>query len=198
MLWFVGFVALFGMMVLYRYVYWRSDARHRFRVSRAGGPAVLRLPAGHHFLLGVLALLPGGLLAAMSLTANWAPGAERNGPILAFAVGVPAVIAAGFFFAQERRQRLLVDDAGLERVGVFRRRRIGWGDVVKVVYNPMNRWFLVSSAAGRLWVPVGLDGIGDFAALALSRLPRPVLAASPDAAEELRDLAAEKDAGVPA
>jgi hypothetical protein len=196
MLVFGGFAALLGMMVFYRYVYWRSDARHRFRVPRAGsGAAVLRLPPGHNLLLGVLAFLPGALLAAMSLTVRWGAGSEGSGPILAAAVGLPAAAAAAFLFAQEGRQRIVVDDAGIERTGVFRRRRLGWGEVARIVYNPMNRWFLVTAPARpRIWVAVGLDGIADFAEIALARLPRAVLAASPDAEEELRDLAAERDA----
>ena len=36
----------------------------------------------------------------------------------------------------------------------------------------------------------GLDGIAEFAELALARIPKPVLDANPDAVEGLRELAA--------
>jgi hypothetical protein len=189
----VGFAALAVILLLmlaYRWVYWRSQRNHRTHVAREGGAFVLRLPPGHNLLLGVLALAPGGVLAAMALTAKWSQGAESNGPILAIAAGVPAIAAAGFLFAMESRARIRVDDRGLERVGILRRRRVGWGEVARIVFNPLNNWFLVQGPGSRMWIPVGLDGISDFATLALARLPPEVLAASPEAKEELAELAA--------
>jgi hypothetical protein len=76
-------------------------------------------------------------------------------------------------------------------VGALRRIRVAWGEVVKLDYNAANRWFFLTARGGRrIYVAEALEGIADFAELALRQLPPPTLAASPDAAEALRDLAA--------
>ena len=186
----LGFAFLILLFVAYRWVSWRAAKLRRPRVGRPGGAAVLRMPPGHNLLLGVLALGPGGLLAAMSLTVQWKPGSEANGPILAAAVGLPTLAIASLLFAQEARQRIRVDDRGVERMGVFGSRRLSWEEVGGIAYNAQSRWFVLRGSAGRVWIAETLDGIVDFAEIALARLPRRVLDESPDARDELRDLVA--------
>ena len=90
----------------------------------------------------------------------------------------------------EARGRIRVDEFSIEKVGALRRRRAAWNEIVKITFNPMNSWFFLTLArGGRLYVVDGLEGIADFAEIALRRLPREVLTASPDAEEVLRDLA---------
>jgi hypothetical protein len=142
-------------------------------------------------MLGITALVPAALLGALTGRA-WTLG--ETGP-LGLAAGGAATLAAlsvaGYEFASALRKRLVVHDTGIELVGVFRRRLVGWGRVAKVAFNPVNHWFVVSVAGGwPLWLPADLAGMGDFAALALRRLPAPVLAAAdPVVREVLEELA---------
>jgi hypothetical protein len=163
------------------------------RGVRQDGMLVLRSPRHRFLVLGVLALLPTllvGLALAMPLLR-----AEAVNPFGAALVG--AVVLAGlgaslWLFASEWRARIRVDDAGLERVGVATRRRFGWADVAKIVYNPTGPWFFLTVADGsHQWLPENLEGICDLAQLALARLPPAVLQANPHAREALEELAAE-------
>jgi hypothetical protein len=110
---------------------------------------------------------------------------------LAAAAALAACAVSGYFFAGEVRKRIRVGEGGIERLGVFTRRRLAWGDVDKISYNPMGKsFFLVGRDGTRLWIYESFEGVGDFAELALRHLPPAVLAATPHVREELEDLAA--------
>ncbi len=194
----LGLVALTALMLWGRFLFRRPRSPRPLRVERAGGAAILRLPAGRNALLGGLALAPAALLGALAVAAARASSSGPAGLALTAALALAGLAVSGYFFAAEARQRVRVDDFAIERVGVFTRRRVPWTDVTRIASNPVNRWFFLTAKGGaRLWVPEALVGIGDFAETALRRLPPGVLSASPEAREALEDLAAAPRGGIP-
>ena len=189
----IGFVAVgLVMLVIPISLAW-SGTRRKIRVGRAGGVAVLRMPRGHWAILGVLAFLPGAAITGLAIASEWAPGAQVGRWILAGIFGAEALIAGGYLFGLEIRGRLCFSDTTIEKVGVFGRVTARWTDVVKLTFNPSSNWFFLTLAGGRrVYVTEGTNGLGDFAELALAHLPRPVLAASPEAVEALEDAAGMK------
>ena len=186
---FIGFAVLVAIMLAIPLLLAWSAGRRRVRVGRSRGTVELRMPRGHYAILASIAILPCFGFAGTALAAAWAPGAEWNGPILALFMGGLGVAGGGYLLALELRYRIRVDEVAVEKTGAFRRRRAGWNEVAKVTHNPVNRWFFLTLASGqRVYVSEGMDGIADFAELALAHLPPAVLAASPDAEEALRDL----------
>jgi hypothetical protein len=182
-------VLMFGGPWLVRRVRQRASPAH---VPPSDGHIVLRPPRRNAVMLGITALIPTALLG--SLTArSWQLG--RTGPA-GLAAGVVATLlvlaVAVYQFAYAFRAHLLVHDTGIERVGVFRRRLVGWKRIAKIAFNPANHWFVVTVAGGsHMWLPADLAGMGDFAVVALRRIPPPVLqAADPVVREVLEELAA--------
>jgi hypothetical protein len=171
----------------------RRSTRRRLHALPAAGVLVLRPPRGIGLLVSLTTLLPAVLFGAVGARA-WAIG--RAGPLGV----VPAVCAAVVTLAVSLhqlalalRQRLLVDDWGIERVGVATRRYVRWAEVARVAYNPFHHWFFVTtSGRAHLWVPEELSGIGEFAARALKRLPAAALREDPDARQVLELLAASR------
>lgn len=166
-----------------------SGSRRKLRVARPGGVAVLRMPRGHNAILASLAIAPCFLFASIALMVDWQKGAEANGPVLAAFMGLLGAVGGGYLLLLERRGCLRLDESGFERVGAIRRTRARWSDVVRLTYNPVNAWFFLTLRSGtRIYVNTALSGVVDFAELALRHLPDAVLAASPDAAQELREI----------
>ncbi len=181
-------VALLLLVGVHLLLAW-FDSRRRIRVGRVGGIAVLRLSRGRNAVLGALALVPALLFAALPFAMR---ASGVGGLVLANFVTLAAFGVSGYFFAAEVRKRIRVDDAAIERIGVFTRRRLAWGDVEKIAYNPTSRWFFIVGRNGaRIWIYEAFEGIGDFAEVALRNLPPAVLAAGLYVREELEDLAAE-------
>jgi len=186
-------VALGLLVVIAPRLLRRARPRAHAHVPRVGGVLVMRMPRRYGIALGVSALVPAAVLGGIALRALTGPreGTGTLGVIATFAATLAALAVAAHQFAAAFRGRFLVDEFGLSRVGVLTRRRIRWGEVAKVVFNPVNRWFFITAADGtHLWVPVDTHGIGDFAAVALARLPRAALAADENARDALEDLAA--------
>jgi predicted permease len=180
----IALVLLVGVQLLLTWL----ASRRRVRVGRIGGIAVLRLARGRNAVLGMLALGPAVMLGVLPLAMH-----ERGAFGLAFssAIALAAFAVSGYFFVAEARKRIRIDDFGMERIGVFTRRRVAWRDVEKIAYNPTGRWFFVLGKDGtRVWVYESYEGVGDFAELALRSVPPAVLAAQPYVREELEDLAA--------
>jgi len=185
----IGLAAIVSLMVLTPMLLARIASRRKPRLGRAGGTVTLRMPRGHWAVLGTLAAVPCAAFSALAFLAEWRPGAESNGLVLGTLMGLLGLVGAGTLYLFEARGRLVLDDAGLTRVGPLRQVRAAWADVRKLTYNPVNNWFFLTLASGhRVYVTEGLEGIVDFAELALARLPPAVLAASPEAAAELREL----------
>ncbi len=181
-------VALLLLVGVHFLLSWLAS-RRRVRIGRAGGVAVLRQARGRNAVLGALALGPALLFAVLPFAMRESgPG----GRILATATTLVALAVSGYFFAAEARKRVRVDEAAIDRIGVFTHRRLPWSDVAKIAYNPTSRWFFVVGRDGtRIWIYESFEGVGDFAELALSRLPPAVLAADASVREELAELAAE-------
>jgi PH (Pleckstrin Homology) domain-containing protein len=135
--------------------------------------------------------MPALVFGAFAVRA-WLSG--RTGTGGRIAVLVPTVLTLGLSvhqFLSAFRQRIVVHLAGFQRVGVATRRELRWDDVVSVAYNPFHRWFFLTTSDGaHVWISEELAGIGDFAAVALRRLPRRALDGDPAAREELEELAA--------
>jgi hypothetical protein len=177
-------VLLLGITVLLQWL----SSRRRVRVGRSGGVAVLRLATGRNAILGVLALLPGLMLAALPFAMRERAAAQVA---LAALAALLAFAFAAYFFASEFRARVRVGDGDIERVGVLGRRRLAWGDVQKITYNPTTKsFFLLGKDGTRLWIYESFEGIGDFAELALRNLPPALLAGEAYVREELEELAA--------
>ena len=104
-----------------------------------------------------------------------------------------AALVAGWRFlmllAAEFRQKLRVDGQQPESVFVLTSLKFRWSEVERIHWNPGARWFFLVAAGAWLWVPIDVDGIGDFAELALAALPPAVLGASLETRRELEELA---------
>ena len=97
---------------------------------------------------------------------------------------------AAYQFAYAFRARLIVHDTGIERIGVSRRRLIGWGSIAKIAFNPAQHWFFMTVSDGsHLWLPADITGMPEFAQIAVRRLPPAVLQADPVVREVLDELA---------
>jgi hypothetical protein len=177
----------FGGRALFRHMNTREGRPH---VARGAGPVLLRRSRKLGALLALGALAPAGLIAYIAVQA-WEAGPEARagalaGTALAALVGAFAVLELVAAF----RRHVAVSEEGLLRVGVFTRRRVAWGDVVRLAYNPGRRWFFLTTRDRRhLWLEVDVDGMGDFAAIALERLAPQTLSAEPMAEEALELLA---------
>lgn len=155
-----------------------------------GGPLVIRAPRRNAIMFGITALIPAVLLGSLTLT--WWRLGHVGGPGLVAGAAASALIAgfAVFQFAHAGRARLVVHDTGIERIGVFRRRLVGWGTIVKIGFNPAHHWFFVTLAdRSHLWLPADVPGMPEFAVIARRRLPSAVLEADPLVREVLDDLA---------
>ena len=193
-------VILFGGRYLLRPR--RSGAVAR-DVPRVDGALVLRPPRRNAVMLGITALLPAGVLGSLTFR-TWNLG--RTG-LAGLLVGIVATLlavgVAAYQFAHAARACVVVHDTGLERVGVFRRRLVGWVNVSKIAFNPANHWFFVTVNDGsHLWLPADVPGMDEFARIALRRLSPAVLRADPVAREvfdELADIAraAQRGGGEP-
>lgn len=187
----IGFAAMAAVMLGVPLVLGRSARRRRLRVGTSGGAVVMRMPRGHNAILGAMAVVPSAAFAVLALSVEWQPGSEANGWALAGFMGLLGGLAGGYLFALEARGCIRLDERSIEKVGALRSTRAPWSDVEKLSFNQVNRWFFLTLKGGaKIYVAEGLEGIADFAEMALRCLPPAVLAASPDVAEELRELAA--------
>jgi hypothetical protein len=187
---FLGFAAVVLVMLLIPVLLAWAGSRRRLHVKPVSGTLVLRMPRGYYAILASIAVLPCAAFVGVAVVATWAPGSAWNGWVLGGFMGGLGLLAGGYLLALELRGRIQLTEGAIEKVGAFTRRRATWEEVAKLTFNPVSNWFFLTLRSGRrLYVVEGLDGIADFAALALRRLPPPVLAESPDAAEALRDLA---------
>lgn len=162
------------------------------RVPPSDGHIVLQPPRRNAVMLGITALIPAALLGSLTLR-SWQAGATGPAGLAGGVVATLLVLAVAVYqFAYAFRAHLLVHDTGIERVGTFSRRLVGWKGITKIAFNPANHWFVMTVAGGaHLWLPADLAGMGDFADVALRRLPSPVLqAADPVVREVLEELAA--------
>jgi hypothetical protein len=182
----LGLVLLLGTL-LFRRV--RTPGRPH--VPMSGGVLVMRVPKRNGILLGVCALFPAAVLAAVATRALDSRSGGRLGAVATVLATAAALAVALHQFVSAFRSRFVVDEFGLSRVGVLTRRRIRWGEVARVAFNPVNRWFFLTTADGtHLWIPIDANGIGDFAGVALARLPPSSLSSDALARDALQDLAA--------
>jgi len=159
-------------------------------VPWSAGPLMIRPPRKNAVMFGITALIPAALLGALTFR-SWDLG--RTGP-MGLLVGIVATVLALAFatyqFAYALRARLLVHDTGIERIGVSRRRLVGWGSIAKIAFNPAQHWFFLTVSDGsHLWLPADVMGMPEFAQIALRRLPPAVLQADPVVREVLDELA---------
>jgi hypothetical protein len=169
----------------------RPSATGKVHVPWVGG-IVLRPPRRNGFLLALVAIIPAITFGALGLRL-WATGEASPAALALDGIATLAcVIWIGWLVAGAFLRRIVANEVGLERFGVATRRLLRWEDVERCAYNGINRWFFLSGKGGvRIWIPEDHDGIGDFAELALRKLPRPVLEADAAAREALQDLAEE-------
>lgn len=187
----IGFGVLVVIMLAIPLLLAWSSSRRKPRVGRTDGQVVLRMPRGHNLVLAALAFLPFALLSGMSFLVTWQPGSESGGVVLGVVMALAGLAGGGYFLLQELRGCIRLDDAGLTRVGAFGTRRVAWGEVSRIDFNHVNHWFYMTvQGGGRVYVVEGLDGMRDFAEVALACLPPAALASSPLALEALQELAA--------
>jgi len=141
-------------------------------------------------MLGITALFPTALLGTLTFR-SWALGRTGSAGLLLGIVATVLVLAfAAYQFASALRSRLVVHDTGIERIGVSRRRLVGWGSIAKIAFNPAQHWFFLTVSDGsHLWLPADVMGMPEFAQIALRRLPPAVLQADPVVREVLDELA---------
>lgn len=183
--------ALAAVVVLGPRLLRRVRAPARRRVGLHDGVLRMRAPRRYAIALGICALVPAGVLGAMALRLGSGGRAGARDLVEIAAATAVALAVAAWLFAGAFRNGFVADAFGLTRVGVLRSRRVRWGDVASVKYNPASQWFFVTGADGsHLWIPVDTHGIADFAALALDRLPAAALRADDLARDALEELAA--------
>lgn len=171
----------------------------RLRGARSGAAVVLRPPRGRYAILSGMAIGPTLLVGVVAATAARREGMGAAGiAVVALAMALGLVVFVYFLLA-ERRMQVRVDDRGVERMDPFRTTTVAWGDVEKIAYNGVSRWFFLTGSGGvRLWVPENMAGIGDFAEAALAHVRSAVLSGDGGTREALEQLAAEareEDAG---
>ncbi len=185
---FLAITALLLVVLLGPQLARRFRVPARRRVPLRGGVLVMHAPARYAIALGMGALVPAGILAAMAIRLR-VTGRTGTFGLLELSVATAAALAVAVHqFVSAFRQGFVVDEFGITKVGAFRRRRVRWGDIAKFAYNPLNRWFFLTLADGsHLWIPVETHGIADFAGIALHRVPRAALddALAREALEEL-------------
>ncbi len=182
-------VLMFGGPWLLRRVRQPAGPAH---VPPSDGHTVLRPPRRNAVMLGITALIPAALLGSLTVR-SWQLGGMGLAGLAGGIVATLLVLAVAVYqFAYAFRAHLLVHDTGLERVGVFTRRLVGWKGITRIAFNPANHWFVVKVVGGsHMWLPADLVGMSDFAVVALRRIPPPVLqAAEPVVREVLEELAA--------
>jgi hypothetical protein len=185
----IGFTALVAIMIAIPVLLAWVGGRRRLRVGRVGGVVTLRMPRGHYAVLSALAILPFAAFTIIALAVAWAPESGASRYVLAAFTGLLGTVLGGYLLALEARGCIRLDDTGLEKVGAWKSSRSRWDQVAKITFNPVNNWFFLTLTDGeKVYVVEGLHGIADFAELALQRLPPPVLAASPEAVEALKEL----------
>jgi hypothetical protein len=161
------------------------------RVPWAGGPLVIRAPRRNAIMLGITALVPTALMGALTVI-WWGRGSTGDvGLLLGFVATALVLAFAAYQFAYAFRARLVVHDTGIERIGVSRRRLVGWGSIAKIAFNPAQHWFFVTVSDGsHLWLPADVTGMPEFAQIALRRMSPAVLSqADPVVREVLDELA---------
>jgi hypothetical protein len=188
----VALVVLFLVMAGGRWLLVRRSPRAPLHVPITSGALVMRPQRRVGIMLGIGALLPALVLAAFAARAFGDGRVGSAGLVFSAVVALAALAVSAHQFASAFRSRVVVRDTGIERVGVLTRRSVGWGAIARVGYNAQQRWFFLTLSDGsHLWIPEGLVGIGDFAAIALRRLPEAALRADPVGREALEDVAEE-------
>jgi hypothetical protein len=183
-----GILAMTAIMLGWR-IFQVSTTGIRSHVAVKDGVAVLRPPRGRNAMFAGLALAP--VLILMGVLRWVGRGSEDSQARIAMAA---ALLTGGgwlvvWLLAAEFRQHVRVDAKTIERVFAVTRLQVRWSEVERITWNPRSRWFFIVAAGAWLWVPIDFDGISDFAALALTCLPQPVLLSATDAKEELEVLA---------
>jgi len=182
---FLGLLLILGSFLL------RPTAPAQLRGQRSGGQVVLSPPRGRNAILGAMALGPTALVVAIAFTSARKEGVSAVGWVLVAAMVALGLVVTAYFLLAEFRLRVRLDDTAVERIDPSGRRRLAWGEVAKVNYNGVNRWFVLSGAGTRLWVSESMAGIGDFAEMALARVRPDVLHAEPVTFDALREIAEE-------
>jgi len=186
----IALVILFLLMSTGRYLWLHRPAPARLHVPLTGGRLLLRQPRGKCIMLGLAALFPALVLGGVGASA-WRAGAGRAGLLATAAATLLPLMASVHQFLSAFLHRIVVNGFGIERIGVLTRRLFRWEDVASIAHNPFHHWFFVTTSHGaHLWLAEDLRGIGDFAAIALQRLPAAAFRGDPAAREELEDLAA--------
>ncbi len=182
------FAALAVVMLGGRYLFSRRrSASGPLHVPSADGTFTLMQPRRNAILLGVTALAPAAVLGLLAFQA-WDTGGIE---FLATVVATLLVLAVAAYLFASSRSRLVVRDTGIERIGIFRRRLIGWASIAKIAFNPAQHWFFLTMSDGsHLWVPADIAGAGDFAVVVLRRVrPAALEADGPVVREVLDELA---------
>jgi hypothetical protein len=184
----IGVLVMTALMLGWR-AFAAAPATVRARVGLKAGVAVLRPPRGRNAMFAGLALAPTLILMACL---RWV-GRDAEESQIRLALGAGFLIAGGWvvvwLLAAEFRQHLRVDATTIERVFAVTRLRVSWSEVERITWNPRSRWFFLVAAGAWLWVPIDFDGISDFAALALTSLPAPLLSNATEVRRELEELA---------
>jgi hypothetical protein len=189
----LGLLAMTALMLGWRFLLLPPGGL-RARVPRQDGVAVLRPPRGQNLMLAGLALAPTLILLALLLQAEGLTEADQSGLALAVALLFFGGAVTLSLLVAEFRQQLRVDGQQLESLFVLTSFTYRWSEVERIRWNPGSRWFFLVAAGAWLWVPIDVDGIGDFAELALAALPPAVLAASVETRRALEELATSRTA----
>jgi hypothetical protein len=185
-------LAVLGLLLVAGGFLLRPVPPARLRGAREGTAVVLRPPPWRYAILGAMAIGPTLLVAVVAATAARRNGMGTGGVALVAVMVLFGLAVTAYFLLAERGMRVRVDEGGVERIDPWRRRKLAWPEVERIVYNGVSRWFFLTGPGGaRLWVPENMAGIGDFAEAALSRLRPEVLGSDEATREALQQIASE-------
>jgi hypothetical protein len=185
--------AVLGLLLVTHLFLRRHAPRPHARGRVPGLPVELRMRPGRYLSLCTLALAPTGFVIWVVVTIHHGTSVLDGVGLLVASAWVTAGLATGAWcVAAEFRERIRVDRGGIDWTGVLGRRRVPWGEIARVAYNPGHHWFFLTMADGtHLWIWDDLVGIAEFAELALAWLPPGSLFADPFARLALEELVLE-------
>ena len=165
---------------------WATQQRPHLAATRTNGEAILSWRPWHRFGFPTALAFPLPLILAVAEKPSGREG-------VALYVGLLLLCVAAWVVLQQLAgERFLLSDAAIERISPWTGKRlvVAWNTIRVLRFDEYHRFLIVNDRGRRVGVGHRIDGIGDFAVLALQHLPEVVLRDSADARAMLEQIAA--------
>ncbi len=177
-------VAAFGLV--WFLLIWAAQQRPRLIARHADGAGILEWRLRYRF--GFPSALAAPVIVLMVLA-----GRPRNLEQVVAYVALLGLLGFGWILQQQvARERFLVTEDGIERRSPWtgKRSKIAWSSVTSVRWDAYyGRFVLVCTTERRLAINHRIDGIGEFAATALRRVPESAFREAVDVRSMLEQIA---------